>query len=164
MTYIDRADEKLRSRHEVCHCYTQKHSEEPCSEKSFPSLLGRDLDQGCSPKGDTAEVGEDVVGHNQGDWHEEPNVTFENIVDDEMGLSNDQEQGHVRPGELAELELVMALLQRRYEEDEAYQVSRGCCGLTGRFYIPIMYSMKEMNLWCVASGSRMRSTSRMCLK
>ena len=105
--------------HHIGHDDTQEQGEEPRAQESFPSLLGRDLDQRRAAKSHTAEVGKDVVGHHEGDGQEEPNEAFKDVVDDEMRLSNDEEQGHVDPGELAELELVVSFLQGQDEENEA---------------------------------------------
>lgn len=70
-------------------------------------------------EGDAADVGKDVVGDDQGDRKEEPDHALEYVVHDKMGLDNDEVQGHVGPCELSELELVVSLLQRGDEENEA---------------------------------------------
>lgn len=103
----------------MCDTNTVQNGEEPRAEEAFPCLLGRDLDQGGSAKGDAAEVGPDVVGNDHGNGQDEPDEALEDVVNDEMRLSNNQEKGHVGPGELRELELVVALLQGGDEEDEA---------------------------------------------
>ena len=72
-------------------------------------------------KGDTAEVGKDVVRYDHTNRQNEPDEAFEDVVDDEVRLADNEEEGHVGPGELRELELVMALLQREDEKDEAWQ-------------------------------------------
>ena len=79
------------------------------------------MNQGCPSKGNSAEIGENVVGNDHGYGKDEPNESFKNVVDDEVRLSDNQEKGHVGPGKLRELELVMALLQREDEEDEAWK-------------------------------------------
>jgi len=99
---------------------TPDNGEEPCAEESLPCLLGRDLDEGCPSKGNTTEVGPDVVCDDHGDRQDEPDEALEDVVDDKMRLSDNEEQGHVGPGELGELELVVALLEREDEEDEAW--------------------------------------------
>jgi hypothetical protein len=99
-----------------------KNSEEPCAQEPFPRLLRGDLDEWCPPKSDSTEVCPNVVCYNHRDGQDEPDEAFQDVVDDEMRLSHDQEQSHVGPGELRELELVVALLQRVDEEDEANNV------------------------------------------
>ena len=89
---------------------TPDNGEEPCAEESLPCLLGRDLDEGCPSKGNTTEVGPDVVCDDHRNWQNEPDETLEDVVDNEVGLSDDEEKGHVGPCELGELELVVALL------------------------------------------------------
>lgn len=160
---VDGADEELVLREEVGCDDGPDDGEEPGADEALPGLLGRDLDQLVPPEGDAAEVGEDVVGYDHGQGQDEPDEALEDVVDDEVGLADNEEQGHVGPCELGELELVVALLQREDKEDEA------CACQCLRVVVlrrdsPIMYSMKEMKRWWVARGSRMRSTSRMCLK
>lgn len=60
---------------------------------------------------DAADVGEDVVGDDEGYGEEEPDHAFENVVHDEVGLDDDEVEGHVCPCELGELESVVAFLQ-----------------------------------------------------
>ena len=98
---------------------------------TFNGLLWADLDELCATEGDTADVGEDVVRDHQTDWDEEPDHALEDIVHYEMGLHNDQVQCHVCPSELRELKLVVALLERADEEDEACddQLLNSRCGL-----------------------------------
>jgi hypothetical protein len=127
-TYVDRTDEVLVLRKNVGQADAPQNGEEPCAEKSFPGLLGRDLDQRCASEGDTTEVGKDVVRNDHGDGQNKPDEAFENVVDDEVRLSDNEEQSHVRPGELCELELVMALLEGEDEEDKACCCQ--CCTLS----------------------------------
>lgn len=76
-----------------------------------------------APEGDTADVGEDVVGDDQRSRQEEPDHAFEDAVHDEVCLDVDEVESHVGPGELGELETVVPLLQRTDEEHEAYTQS-----------------------------------------
>lgn len=101
--------------------YTPQSSKEPGAKESLPSLLGRDLDQRCAPKCNTAKIGEYIVGDDHGNGQDEPDESLKDIVDDEMGLSHNQEQSHVSPGKLGELEPVVTLLQREDEENEAWE-------------------------------------------
>jgi hypothetical protein len=116
---VDRADEVLVLRQEVGDGDTPDNGEKPCAQETLPRLLRRDLNQRCSSKGNTAEVCEDVVGDDHGNGQNEPDEALKDVVDDEVCLSDDEEEGHVGPSELGELELVVALLQGEDEEDEA---------------------------------------------
>lgn len=49
-----------------------------------------------------------------------PYHAFQNIIDDEVTLNNDKQQGHVGPAKLAKLELVLTLLQIGHKEHEPY--------------------------------------------
>jgi hypothetical protein len=86
---------------------------------TFDGLLRANLDQLSAAERNTANICEDVVGDNQADWQEEPDHALEDIVHDEVRLHNDEVESHVSPSELGKLELVVALLERTYEEDEA---------------------------------------------
>jgi hypothetical protein len=87
---------------------------------TFNSLLGADLDQLCATKSDTADVCKDVIGDDQADWQEEPDHALEDVVHDEVGLNDNQVESHVSPSKLSELELVVTLLERANEKDEAW--------------------------------------------
>lgn len=87
--------------------------------RTFNSLLGADLDQLCAAESDTADVRKDIVGDDQADRQEEPDHALENVVHDEVRLHDNQVESHVSPSELSELELVVTLLERTNEEDEA---------------------------------------------
>lgn len=117
---VDGADEELVLGEEVGRQDAPDDGEEPGAEEALPRLLGGDLDQLVAAKGDAAEVGEDVVCYDHGYGQDEPDEALEDVVDDKVGLADDEEEGHVRPGKLGELELVVTLLQREDEEDEAW--------------------------------------------
>lgn len=128
-TYIDGADEVLVLGQEVCQANAPENGEEPRAEETLPCFLGRDLDERRPPERDAAQVREDVVGYDHRDWQDEPDESLKDVVDDEVRLSDNQEQGHVGPRELGKLELVVALLEGKHEEDEAYchQQCHGKC-------------------------------------
>ena len=76
-------------------------------------------------EGDATNIGENVVGDNQGCWEEKPDHPLEDVVHDEMGLYDDQVEGHMRPGELGKLKAVMTFLKRTNKEHEPWKgVSR----------------------------------------
>ena len=110
-THIDRADEVLVAGQEMGETNAPDDGEDPGAQKSLPCFLRRDLNQGGASKSDATEVGKDVVCDNHGYGQDEPVEALEDVVDDKVGLADNQEEGHVRPGELGELELVVALLQ-----------------------------------------------------
>lgn len=119
-THIDRADEVFVARQEMRKTNAPDDGEEPGAYEALPCLLGRNLNQLRASKGDTTKVCENVVCDDHGNRQNEPVEALEDVVDDEMSLPDDQEEGHVCPGELCELELVVSLLQRVDEEDEAW--------------------------------------------
>ena len=86
---------------------------------TFDSLLRADLDQLRTTESDTTNVSEDIVGDDQADWQEEPDHALKDVVHDKVRLHDNKIQGHVSPGELGELELVVTLLERANKEDEA---------------------------------------------
>jgi hypothetical protein len=94
---------------------------------TLDGLLRADLNKLRATEGDTTDVCEDVVGDDKTDWQEEPNHALENVVHDKVRLHNDQVESHVGPGELSELELVVALLERTNEEHEACRKSVNVC-------------------------------------
>jgi hypothetical protein len=89
---------------------------------TFDGLLRADLDQLSAAECNTADVREDVVGDNKADWQEEPDHAFKDVVHDEVRLHNNEVESHMSPGELGELELVVAFLERANEEDEAWEM------------------------------------------
>ena len=109
-TYIDWTDEIRIASHDVGEQKAMNHREEPGTEEAFPGLLGRDLNQGGSSESNTAQVCEDVVRDDHSHRQKKPDHAFHYVVDNKMGLSDDQEQCHMRPRELGELELVVPFL------------------------------------------------------
>jgi hypothetical protein len=90
-SYINGADEVLVASHKVCERETENDGEEPRAEESFPGFLGGNFDQWRAAKSDTTDVCEDVVRYDHGDRQEEPDHAFENVVDDKVRLTDDQE-------------------------------------------------------------------------
>jgi hypothetical protein len=119
-TCIDRADKILVLREEVRQTNAPEDGEEPCAEEPLPCLLWRNLNERGPSKGDTAEIGKDIVCDDHGDWQNEPDEALKDVVDDKVRLSDNEEQSHVSPGELGELKLVVSFLQGEDEEDEAW--------------------------------------------
>jgi hypothetical protein len=117
-TYIDRAYEVLVASHDIGQTNTENDGEEPRAEETLPRLLWRNLDQRRAAEGNTTDIRKDVVCDDHGNRQEEPDHPLENVVDDKMSLAHNQEEGHVSPGKLCELELVMPLLERANEEDK----------------------------------------------
>lgn len=99
-----------------------ENGEEPRAEETFPCLLGRDLDERRSAECDAAKVGENVVCNDHGHGQNEPDEALKDVVDNEMRLSDDEEEGHVSPRKLSELELVVPLLEGKYEKNEAWNI------------------------------------------
>lgn len=73
-------------------------------------------------KSNTAKVGKDVVGNDQSCGNKEPKDTGEDVADNEMGLNNNKQKGHMGNTKLSELESVVVLLERVHKENEANDV------------------------------------------
>lgn len=119
---VDGADEVLGAHQHVGQQETPDEGHAPGTNKTLDSLLGRQLDQLGAAKGDAADVGEDVVADDERGGQEEPDHALEDVVHDEVGLDDDEVEGHVGPGEVGELELEVACLEVGDEEDEADDV------------------------------------------
>ena len=79
--------EKLKSTnlaHEVGQPKTHHHSGKPASNKSFPSLLWAEFDQGGSAHEKAENIGHDIIDDNHHDGHDEPDEALEHILDDEV--------------------------------------------------------------------------------
>lgn len=114
--YIYGADEVFVPHQYIRHGKSEDDRTDPRSDKTLNSLLRRQLDELGTAEGNATDVGENIVGDYQGCWEEEPDHPLENVVHDEMGLYDDQVEGHVRPGELGELEAVVTFLKRGDKE------------------------------------------------
>ena len=119
---VDRANEILGAHQDVGQAKSEDDSENPSTNETFDGLFGTDLDELGATKGDATDVGEDVVGNDKSGREEEPDHALEDVVHDEMSLDDNQVKSHVSPGELLELELVVALFKRDDEEDKAHNV------------------------------------------
>jgi hypothetical protein len=86
---------------------------------TFNRLLRAEFDELCPPKRDATDIGKDVVDDDQADGEEEPDHALEDVIHNEMRLHDDQVQGHMSPGKLGELKLVVAFLERTDKENEA---------------------------------------------
>lgn len=104
---------------------------------TFDCLLRANFDKLRTAESDTADVGEDIVGNDKADRQEEPDHALKDVVHDEVGLYNNQIKRHVGPGELSELEFVVALLERSDEENEACDTSVVDPFILKKSYIPI---------------------------
>lgn len=120
-TYSDRADEVARASENVGKNDAKENGHDPSAHEALNRLLRRDLDELSPAKGDAADIGPDIVGDDERGGQEEPNKPFKDVVHDEVRLHDDEVKRHMRPGELRELELVVASLEGRDKENEA------CC-------------------------------------
>lgn len=119
---IDGADEVFVSHEDVGHEETKDDGADPGANEAFDGFLGGKFDELSTAKSDAAYVGEDVIGDDKADREEEPYHAFKDVVHDEMGLDDDQIEGHVCPSELGELESVVPFFKRADKEDEAHNV------------------------------------------
>ena len=116
---VDGADEVLVPHQDVGHEVSENNGADPGTKETFNGLLRGQLDQLGASKGDTADVGEDIIRNDKRGREEEPDHALEDIVHHKVRLNHDDKQGHVRPSPLSELESVVALLQRSDEENES---------------------------------------------
>lgn len=103
----------------MCEHNTEEDSEHPCTDEALDGLLWRERNQLRSAKGDSTDVSPNVVRDDQRSRHEEPKHAFENVIHHKMGLPDNEQQAHVCPGKLRELESVLPFLQRDDEEHKA---------------------------------------------
>lgn len=122
--YIDRAGEVAAAHHQVRQGVAKDDGEDPSANKTFDGLLGRKLDELSAAKGDAADVGENIVGDDQGGRQEEPDQAFQNVVHDEVGFDHNNKERHVRPSKLGELELELPAFEGAHKEDEAFENER----------------------------------------
>lgn len=121
---VDWADEVLVLHEDAGQQEGPDEGAEPGAGETLDGLLGGQLDELGAAEGDAADVGEDVVGDDERGGEEEPDHALEDVVHGEVGLDDDEVQGHVRPGEVGELELEVAGAQVGDEEYEADDVQR----------------------------------------
>lgn len=88
---IDRTYEIFVAGHDVGDAKSKESSEEPCAKEPFPGFLGGDFNKRRAAKSYSANIGKNVVGDDHGNGQEEPNQSFKNIVNDEVGLTDDEE-------------------------------------------------------------------------
>lgn len=119
---IDRADEVLGSHHDVGKKHAKNNRHDPSSNETLDRLLWGKLDQLGATKSNAANVGKNIVGDDQSGRQEKPNHALKNVVHDEMSLHYNKVEGHVGPGKVGELELVVAGLQRSNKKDEAENI------------------------------------------
>jgi hypothetical protein len=81
---VNRTDHVMEA-HEIC---SPKHGKqkcaEECSNKTFDSLLRRELDKRSSPNRLAPDVGEAVVADDKGGRNPKPDEPFKDIVDNEV--------------------------------------------------------------------------------
>ena len=116
--YVYWADEILVPHQNVRHDKTEDDCTYPRADETLDSLLGRKLNELGTTEGNATDVGENVISNDQGCWEEKPDHSLENVIHDEMGLYDNEVEGHMRPGKLGKLEAVMTFLQRANKEHE----------------------------------------------
>ena len=117
-THIYGTDEVLALNEHVGQHECENEGHNPCPDEALDCLLRRQLDKHGAADGDTHDVGENVVGNDKTGRKEEPDHALEYVVHDEVGLDNNQEESHVCPGKLRELEFVLSGLERGDEKNE----------------------------------------------
>jgi hypothetical protein len=103
----------------ITYQHAKDNGHDPATNEPLDRLLGRKFDQRRFAPEEPKDVGPDIVSNDKGTWEEKPDETLKDVVDDKMALANDQQQRHVCPCELGELEAIVTLLQVSNEEDKA---------------------------------------------
>ena len=98
------------------------HGRDEGADESFPSLVGRDGEEGVGDNlpahCDSADVGHDVVEDDERSWEEEPYDPLKHVVDHEGGPDDGHYDRHPAPRELSELILVKPALEGEDEGDK----------------------------------------------
>lgn len=118
-THVDRADEVFGSRHDVDKKNTKKDRRNPSPNETLHRLLGRELNELGAAKSNAADVSKDIIRNDQRGGQEEPDHALKDVVHNKVCLYHNQIERHMSPGEVGELELVVAGLQGGNETDEA---------------------------------------------
>lgn len=119
---VDGADEVLAAHQQVGEEDGKDDCHDPGADKTLDRLLGAQLDELGAAKGDSTNVGKDVIGDDQRSGQEEPKHALEHIVHDEVRLHHNQVESHVRPSKVGELELEVPGTEVGDEEDEANDI------------------------------------------
>ena len=88
------------------------------SNETLPRLLWAQLDQRGPPHCEAKHVGHDVVDDDHHDGHDEPDEALEHVLDDEIGLGDHAEEGHVSPCEEIKLSKIIFLNEGEDEPDK----------------------------------------------
>lgn len=121
-TFLAVTDEEIITGKEVGKYESKDDCGEECPQESFPSLVGRELDQTCTAKEETKQIGHDVIADYHGDGQQEPKRCLEDVLHDEVGLCSQQEHRQVSPRKHAKLYLVVFFLESEDKEDKACYV------------------------------------------
>lgn len=121
---LDRTHEELVLAQQVREQHTEDHRADAAAHKALPRLLRTQLDQRRAPEEEAKHVRHHVVAHDHRHRHNAPDQALEDVLDDQVALRDDDQQGDVRPGEQAELLHVVLLHQRQHEPHEANAVQR----------------------------------------
>jgi hypothetical protein len=81
-----------------------------------------------SSKRDAADIGKNIVDDDEAGGQQEPNHALKDIVDNEMGLDDNEIQCNMCPSKLCELEPIVTFLKGSNEENKALVVRKVCKG------------------------------------
>lgn len=121
---LNGAHEKLVLAQQIREQHTEDHRADAAANETLPRLLRTELDQRCAPEEEAKHVGHHVVAHDHRHRHNAPDQALEDVLDDQVALGDDDQQGDVRPSEQAELFHVVFLHQRQHEPHETDAVQR----------------------------------------
>ena len=79
--------------------HSQKDGRNATSDETFPRFLRAELYERSFSKKETKHVGHDVINDNHWDRNNKPNQALKDIDDNQVTLSDDNQQGDVGPSE-----------------------------------------------------------------
>lgn len=98
---------------------SKNHCCESTSDEALPGLLRTKLNQRCPAEEEPKHVRHHVVADDHRNGHDEPNQSFENVLNNQVTLGDHNQQSHVGPCEKTELFHVVFLDQRQHEPYES---------------------------------------------
>ena len=118
--YGNRTDHVFVLGEDIGYPTTNNNSTNPSSNESLDSFLGGETDKRSLAPNHPANICKYIICNDKTHGKKEPYQALENGIDDEVGLENDEEKGHMRPTELRELIGISPRRQRHNEKHEAY--------------------------------------------
>lgn len=115
-SYSNRTNHVFEFCQDVSYSTADDDGTNPSSDKSFDCFFGRKTDEWGTSPNHSADICEYIVRDDETDGKEEPNQSFEDRVDNEMRLEDDEEESHMSPTELRELIRIRSRGQCHHKE------------------------------------------------